>query len=1142
VEHSYNPSVDGLTELLRFPKEPYPGLRPFLGFESALLFGRGKQIEDLIGYLARKKFVAVIGGSGSGKSSLVRAGVIPSLRSYGIPGIGDYWLPVVCTPGTNGRDNEPNSTQETPLRRFAAKFSRLLYPLDSAHAENERIEQICSLLRLDAGFSQIIDAFSDQIPARSGLTGNDACFLFVIDQFEELFHPTNRDSDGYMREDGRLLIERIIDHFFAAHDRCYVVITMRSEHLNDCTGFLELPDAINEASYLVRRLDDAQLKEAIVEPARSYLRVRQREARGNDLLPKDIIFDEKSILDRLLRDVRSIAHDPDHLPLLQHVLSRTWDVALTRCMQYSLPERIDGNDLARAVLVDDKATWESLDNKENVLRSCLIRHANAIAQSYPKEKQYDIDEMLRLLAFKDPNTGMYTQQRININSENRQHYNELVEHGFIGRVNYLYWDREDPSHETLKVSHESFIRGWPRFQEIVDREAERFEEFLNLLRACMRWSHASRQDALLLEGAQLRRLRETEMDVEMGDPHKRARWFRFISFLRDNHRYKASAKNIEEFIALSLKRDEEIKNKAALAEKKQREMEISFATAKADAEKAKLKADLVLKEVVYAQALGRRQAFIIISSLALLLAAVFWLAIEAPLRMRTESLIKVQLGMEGINPLATGSGSVSTIDQLERGTKVAEDLSLGLSGKKDVFVFDPPAGIKYLAGSQGISTRRNYYDDLVMLVESQVNGTLRQLMTAFPWPVTTGKKNVENWTVAKSVGVNSCKVASDASIKRNKDSTSENGENTKTMQVKGEVHIARMPGMKEDMTRALLVTYPKIGSSWDIRPVTKLTSDAEGNINLCEAGSAIWQSPPTYTFPSVALDSTLRYLLQLTFDYDNVATESAELSITELFWSTGAQGLDQVFNVRQTVALKTDETLNAVGSPKSFGTNRVTSLDTSQSKDGLLIKLNNNKFWEFISSEAFPISPNPDAYARTKLEAIPSKVELKYNKNHCAKLRDALSAQAKMLDPSFNITIYTYRKDYCFVLTSGVPVRGYIHPDEEVLNLSVYRPSFYIIKHIFNLSNAEIKSKLQPIATINFGIQKREDRKLSVIENGHYNGWVVLETEMGGQNVKLLGAPWSTAAVVELGKRLTGFALAPGISQSNSGLNHSPKK
>ena len=62
---------------IQLPAEPYPGLRPFQPHEAALLFGREKQVREVIDRLRQTQFVAVIGGSGSGKSSLIHAGVVP---------------------------------------------------------------------------------------------------------------------------------------------------------------------------------------------------------------------------------------------------------------------------------------------------------------------------------------------------------------------------------------------------------------------------------------------------------------------------------------------------------------------------------------------------------------------------------------------------------------------------------------------------------------------------------------------------------------------------------------------------------------------------------------------------------------------------------------------------------------------------------------------------------------------------------------------------------------------------------------------------------------------------------------------------------------------------------------------------------
>ena len=82
-------------------RSPFPGLRPFLDTESSIFFGRESQVQQVIEHLRATRFIALLGGSGSGKSSLIRAGVLPTLRGYGIREAGDFWVPVLCTPGTN---------------------------------------------------------------------------------------------------------------------------------------------------------------------------------------------------------------------------------------------------------------------------------------------------------------------------------------------------------------------------------------------------------------------------------------------------------------------------------------------------------------------------------------------------------------------------------------------------------------------------------------------------------------------------------------------------------------------------------------------------------------------------------------------------------------------------------------------------------------------------------------------------------------------------------------------------------------------------------------------------------------------------------------------------------------------------------
>ena len=78
---------------------PFPGLRPFGIEEDYLFFGREEQVTELLALLREHRFVAVVGTSGSGKSSLVRAGLLPALHGGTLTKAGSSWEVVVMRPG-----------------------------------------------------------------------------------------------------------------------------------------------------------------------------------------------------------------------------------------------------------------------------------------------------------------------------------------------------------------------------------------------------------------------------------------------------------------------------------------------------------------------------------------------------------------------------------------------------------------------------------------------------------------------------------------------------------------------------------------------------------------------------------------------------------------------------------------------------------------------------------------------------------------------------------------------------------------------------------------------------------------------------------------------------------------------------------
>jgi hypothetical protein len=136
---------------------PYPGLRPFQSGDSEYFYGRDAEADEVVARLRDRRFVAVIGGSGSGKSSLVLAGAIPRLRSFAIKQAGDFWAPVVSTPGTNHLQGD------SPIRRLARKFcGELVESVDAA----SRLETCVALLRGENGLGEVVTRFGGSAPSQ----------------------------------------------------------------------------------------------------------------------------------------------------------------------------------------------------------------------------------------------------------------------------------------------------------------------------------------------------------------------------------------------------------------------------------------------------------------------------------------------------------------------------------------------------------------------------------------------------------------------------------------------------------------------------------------------------------------------------------------------------------------------------------------------------------------------------------------------------------------------------------------------------------------------------------------------------------------------------------------------------------------
>ena len=239
----------------------------------------------MVGKLAHGRFLAVVGTSGSGKSSLVNCGLRPALHRGYLAAAGSDWRIATCRPG-----HDPAAALAQALAVPGVLFDK---PAGSGMTTAELID--ATLYMGSLGLVDIVE--QARLPAGTNL-------LVVIDQFEELFRYRARPAAYGPGEGAQAFVRLLLEAASQTRLPIYVVLTMRSDYLGDCAQFNGLPEAINEGQYLVPRLTRDEIRAAITGP------VAMADVQLNPLL-----------LTRLLNDV---GDNPDQLSILQHALNRSF--------------------------------------------------------------------------------------------------------------------------------------------------------------------------------------------------------------------------------------------------------------------------------------------------------------------------------------------------------------------------------------------------------------------------------------------------------------------------------------------------------------------------------------------------------------------------------------------------------------------------------------------------------------------------------------------------------------------------------------------------------------------------------------------------------------------------------------------------
>jgi WD40 repeat protein/serine/threonine protein kinase/energy-coupling factor transporter ATP-binding protein EcfA2 len=416
-------------------QNPYKGLRAFQQADSANFFGRdaliGRILERLLERVDSRDFLAVIGPSGSGKSSVVKAGVLPRIQQ-GILDETRDWYSIEMVPGTH-----PFEELEVALMGIA-----------SDEIPNLR-EQ---LLESERGLVRAVKRL---------LPSEDAELVLLIDQFEELFTLVEREE---VREKFLAMLGAAVAD---QRSRIKIIVTLRADFYDRPLMYGDFGELIRQRTELVLPLNQEELTESIVEPAKQVS-----------------VHMENGLVEAIIKDVKQ---QPGALPLLQYALTELFERRTGRMMTLKAYQDIGGTAGALARRAEELYTQFD-DDKRDTARQLFMRLVTLGDGAEDTRRRVLQAELLSITS----------QQR---------HMNDIIED--FGRYRLLTLDHDPATRSsTVEVAHEALIRQWERLRGWLDENREGLRLQRRLTSATEEWLASGKDRSFLARGVRLQQFED----------------------------------------------------------------------------------------------------------------------------------------------------------------------------------------------------------------------------------------------------------------------------------------------------------------------------------------------------------------------------------------------------------------------------------------------------------------------------------------------------------------------------------------------------------------------------------------------------------------------------------------------------------